>query len=98
MILSGDELKSLLLASQRQPHQLLGMHPLGDGSGLVTRAFLHDAAQVEVVPVLEKNRPRFLLERLNDAGLFEGVTKATSKVYAYDLVVTDYQGQTRQFR
>jgi 1,4-alpha-glucan branching enzyme len=98
MILSGDEHKSLLQASQRQPHQLLGMHPLGNGGGLVTRALLHNAAQVEVVPVLEKNRPRYRLERLDDSGLFEGTTKAATKVYAYDLVVTDYQGNVRQFR
>ena len=98
MILTHEELGSLVNASQRQPHQLLGMHPLGDGSGVVTRALLHNAAQVEVVPVLEKNRPRFRLERLDDCGLFEGISKESNRVYAYDLVVTDYQGATRQFR
>ncbi len=98
MILSGDEVTSLVHATQRLPHQLLGMHPLGDGSGLVVRALLHNAAQVEVVPVLEKKRPSFRLKRLDDSGLFEGTTTATAKVYAYDLVVTDYQGNTRQFR
>ncbi len=98
MILSGDELTSLVHATQRHPHSLLGMHPLGDGSGLVVRALLPNAAEVEVVPVLESKRPAFRLRRLDDCGLFEGTTSATSKIYAYDLVVTDYQGRTRQFR
>ena len=39
MILSESELRSLLEARHSHPHQLLGMHPLGDGSGLVVRAF-----------------------------------------------------------
>jgi 1,4-alpha-glucan branching enzyme len=98
MILTHEELGSLVNASQRQPHQLLGMHPMGDGSGVVARALLHNAANVEIVPVLERHRPRFRLDRLNDCGLFEGATKEANRVYAYDLVVTDYQGATRQFR
>ena len=32
------------------------------------------------------------------SGLFEGVTKSASRVYAYDLVVTDRRGQTRRTR
>jgi hypothetical protein len=39
MILSDAELDSLLKVQHRNPHQLLGMHPLGDGSGLVVRTF-----------------------------------------------------------
>mgnify|MGYP003347426340 CR=1 FL=1 len=35
MILSPGELESLLNVQHRSPHQLLGMHPLGDGSGRV---------------------------------------------------------------
>src|SRR6478735_6237671 len=87
MILTQAELESLAQAQHRHPHQLLGMHPLGDGSGVVTRAYLHNAAQVEVLPVLEKSRPKFKLERVHESGLFEGVTKGSNKVYAYDLVI-----------
>ena len=46
MILSAAELDSLVQATQRSPHQLLGMHPLGDGQGVVVRAFLQNAASV----------------------------------------------------
>ncbi|HXG46181.1 MAG TPA: 1,4-alpha-glucan branching enzyme, partial [Methylomirabilota bacterium] len=98
MILTREELESLTGATHRNPHQLLGMHPLGDGSGVVVRAFLRDAARVHVEPVHEKDKPRFELRRLDDAGLYEGVTRKAQRVYAYDLVITDYRGQVRRTR
>src|ERR1700757_2896670 len=98
MILSPEELTSLVEVQHRSPHQLLGMHPLGDGSGPVVRAFQPDAAKVEAVPTLEKEKPRIKLKRLNQSGVFEGVTHDAKRVYAYDLVITDYQGRLRQMR
>ena len=98
MLLTQDELKSLVHAQHRSPHQLLGMHPLGDGSGVVVRALLQNAARVEIVPTLEKDKPRIRLERLDDAGLFEGTAKGPNRVYAYDLVITDFQGKERRQR
>src|SRR5688572_7845261 len=98
MILTPAELTSIVQAQNRAPHQLLGMHPLGDGSGLIVRAFLDNAAEVEVVPTHEKDKPRFKLNKLHDAGLFEGVTRAASRVYAYDLRITDDQGGVRPMR
>ncbi len=98
MLLTKDELRSLVELTHQSPHSLLGMQPLGDGSGLVVRAFLPDAARIEVQPVHEKNQPRFALQRIHKDGLFEGVTRAASRVYAYDLVVTSHSGQTRRTR
>ena len=92
MILTDAELQSLVQVQHRSPHQLLGMHPLGDGSGVVVRAFLPGAAKVEIVPTHEKDKPRIALTRLSDAGVFEGVSKAASRVYAYDLLITDARG------
>ena len=63
MILTPDELHSLVELTHQSPHTLLGMHPLGDGSGLVVRAFLPDAAKVEIQPVHEKDKPKFELKR-----------------------------------
>ena len=57
MILTKDELESLIEARHRCPHQLLGMHPLGDGTGVVVRAFVSNAAQVEIAPTHEKDKP-----------------------------------------
>ena len=98
MILTPDELHSLVELTHQSPHTLLGMHPLGDGSGLVVRAFLPDAAGVEIQPVHEKGKPKFELKRVHATGLFEGVTRTVNKVYAYDLVITTRQGSTRRTR
>src|SRR5262245_48728731 len=98
MVLTQEELRSLIDVNHRAPHQLLGMHPLGDGSGLVVRAFVPGAASVEVQPVHEKDKPQIKLERVHDAGLFEGTTTAAKKVYAYDLVITDSGKQVRRTR
>src|SRR5438552_13305350 len=98
MILTAEEVASLVNVQHRSPHTLLGAHPLSDGSGLVVRAFLPDAAAVEIVPVHEKNRPGIKLNRLHEAGLFEGVTREANRVYAYDLLIIDHQGNRRQTR
>ncbi len=98
MILTRDEFKSLVQVRHRSPHALLGMHPLGGGSGVVVRAHAPGAVGVEVVPVHEPDKPRFRLKRLGRSDLFEGVTRETNKVYAYDLVVTDAGGQARRIR
>ena len=98
MLLTESELGSLIHATHRSPHQLLGMHPLGDGSGVVVRALLPQAAAVEAVPTHEKNKPKIVLKRIHEVGLFEGVTKDANKVYAYDLVITNDKGKTHQTR
>ena len=98
MILTPDELRSLVDLTHQSPHSLLGMQPLGNQAGLVVRALLPDAQKVEVQPVHEKNRPKFALERIPNTDVFEGVTKLATAVYAYDLVITDKGGQTRRTR
>ncbi len=98
MLLTQDELISLTELKHPSPHTLLGMHPLGDSAGIVVRALLPDAAGVEIRPVHEKQKPVFVLERIPGTDLFEGVTRSATKVYAYDLVITDHQNQTRRIR
>jgi 1,4-alpha-glucan branching enzyme len=98
MILSHAELETLLQIRHRSPHTLLGMHPLGDGSGVVVRGFFPDAASVEVQPVHERNKPRFALKRIHESGVFEGVSKEAQHVYAYDLMVTDHAGKPWRMR
>ena len=92
MILSSAEIESLIRVQNSTPHQLLGMHPLGDGSGVVVRAFLPHAAEVKIAPTHEKSKPAFTLKKIHDHGLFEGVTTKAHKVYAYDLIITDHHG------
>jgi 1,4-alpha-glucan branching enzyme len=98
MLLTKDELRSLVGLTHQSPHTLLGMHPLGDGSGLVVRTLLPDAAKVEIQATHEKDKPGFELKRIPKTDVFEGVTKLTSKVYAYDLVVANKSGKIRRTR
>lgn len=98
MILSAQELASLVEWRHATPHDLLGMHPLGQGKGVVVRAIVPDAVEVMAVPTHEKHRPAIALRRIHDAGLFEGVTSKASAVYAYDLVIKDGAGRERRTR
>jgi len=98
MLLTQAELQRLVELKQRTPHELLGMHTLADGTGVVVRALVPDAAKIEVQPVHEKRMPAIKLTRLHKAGLFEGVTTEASRVYAYDLEITDQQGRVRRTR
>jgi 1,4-alpha-glucan branching enzyme len=98
MVLTHGELDSLVQVRHRSPHTLLGMHPLGDGSGVVVRAFIPDAAEVRVEPTHEKDKPAIVLQRLHVSGLFEGISRAVSRVFAYDLVVTGHDKRTRRTR
>src|SRR6266568_4716912 len=92
MALTQPELQSLLEVRHRAPHQLLGMHPMGDGSGVVARALAPNATKVELQPVHENDKPSFELRRLGNTPVFEGGTNEASQVYAYDLVITNLAG------
>src|SRR5580658_5124142 len=98
MVLTQEELLSLVKVENRSPHQLLGVHQLGDGKGLVARALLPDAAKVERQPVLEKEKPSITLKRIPKTDLFEGTTATAEQVYSYDLVITDKAGKVRRTR
>ncbi len=98
MILTEGELDSLIKVEHATPHQLLGMHLLNKGGGVVARAFWPGAATIEVVPTHEPNQPSIKLKRLHSAGLFEGTSRAAKRIYAYDLVITDTFGRTWRTR
>src|SRR5215468_2004878 len=98
MVLTQNELSSLVEVKNRSPHQLLGMHELGDGKGVVVRALLPDAAKVEVQPVMEKDQPVIPLKRIPKTDVFEGVAPKATRVYSYDLVITDKDGNLRRTR
>jgi 1,4-alpha-glucan branching enzyme len=98
MILTAAEVESLVEVRHRSPHDLLGMHALGTGKGVVARAFVPDATAIRVEPVHEKNRPKFELQRIHAAGLFEGVAPEADRVYAYDLVIRFANGAEHRTR
>ena len=98
MVLTQQELRSLVEAKTRSPHQLLGLHALGNGGGLVARALVPNAAKVELQPAHEKDKPVIRLERIPKTDVYEGTTTEADRVYAYDLVITDDSGATRRTR
>ena len=98
MLLTDAELESLVATEHNSPHEFLGMHALGNGAGIVVRALIPDAEKIEIHPVHEPSRPSFALKRIHENGLFEGVTKAADKIYAYDLVITGRDGIMRRTR
>src|SRR5437588_582112 len=91
-------LRQPLPASRSDAMEIGVLHPLLDGSGIVARAFLPEAARVEVQPVVEKDMPTITLNRIPKTDVFEGTTSATTRVYAYDLVVTDQSGNISRAR
>ncbi len=97
MILTKEEADSLAEVRQRSPHEFLGMHLLGDGSGVVARVFSPHAAEVEIVPTHEKNKPRFRLRQIRP-GLFEGATTQAKAIFAYDVLITGPDGKKVQAR
>ena len=98
MVLTQQELDSLIEVRNRSPHDLLGLHRLGNGAGLVARALLPNAAKVEIQPVHEKDKPLIKLKRIPKTDLFEGTATGSDRTYAYDLVVTDHSGKTTRNR
>ncbi len=97
MVLTREELNSLMEFRHRHPHELLGMHPLEAG-GVVVRALVPEAAKVEAHPVHEKDKPVIKLKRVARTDVFEGVSQEVERVFAYDLVVTDAVGNMRRTR
>ena len=98
MLLTPSELDSLTRLIHRSPHTLLGMHPLGDGTGVVGRAMIPGAVAVQVVPVHDRSRSAFDLLRLGSTDVFEGIQKTASQVYAYDLRIQWADGSVTQGR
>lgn len=98
MIISSDELESIKSAKHSCPHQIMGMHPLGSGKGIVVRCFLPNAEKVRVLPVHDKSMPEFSLSQIDEKGFFEGTCEKVNDVYAYDLEITDYDGNVTRGR
>src|SRR5258708_10431675 len=98
MTLTHEELKSLVEARCRSPHQFLGLHPLSDGSGLVARALVPNAADVQLRPTGGNDKPSFKLDRIQGTDVFEATTRQANHVYPYELVVTEPSGNVRQMR
>ena len=98
MILTKEEAESLVQLQHHTPHELLGMHLLADGAGVVVRVLCPDATKVAIEPVHEKTRPSIKLKKVHTGGLFEGTSAKANQVYAYNTVITYPDGSVVQNR
>jgi len=92
-----DEIDAIVGGYHGDAFRILGPHAV-KGDAWEIRAFVPDAAQIEAIPTHEKDKPKIKFNRLHDSGLFEGTTKGANRVYAYDLLITDYRGDVRRQR
>src|SRR5713226_4282760 len=82
--LSDSEVERLLALVHRDPHSLLGAHPVGAG-GVIVRAFKPEAEQVEL---LISDEPSRLLNRIHPAGLFELLLEDHTDTFTYQLRIS----------
>ena len=99
MIISKEELDSLLSGRNSHPHTYLGLHPceLDGKTGLVARTFVRDAVTCDVVRIQKTTEKRFPLKQLDEAGFFEGFIPSLKKPFKYRVRVTYANGEVRQF-
>ena len=87
------DVQALVSGQYRDPHSLLGLHPVGDGA--VVRVWRPDA---ESVTVLRDGSDPVAAERTHDAGFFEAYLDAPAKAADYRLEVTYAGGQSFTMR
>jgi len=97
VIITKDQINSLLQARLAEPHSLLGLHPVkaAGKAGLVARSFLQGAVACEIVNV--KTRKSYPLECVGAEGLFEGFLPRLRKVFTYQWRARYASGEERQF-
>jgi 1,4-alpha-glucan branching enzyme len=95
--ISDREIAAIINTSHHDPFQILGMHALEDHGkmGLVIRAFLPDAQAASAID--SKTGERLPLQKLDNAGFFEGATFDRSSVFPYKLEAMYENGVTSEF-
>ncbi|MBO7521891.1 MAG: 1,4-alpha-glucan branching enzyme, partial [Opitutales bacterium] len=94
MTTETTDLKEILKARSKVPHDFLGMHKTA--KGVVVRAFVINAATCEVVDVNDDMASRYKMKKLDEAGLYEAEIPKRG-IFAYRLRTTTYAGEVRQF-
>ena len=90
---SPDVIEAIVKGSHWDPFGVLGPHQAGNGDepGIVVRAFLPGARQVTVLPA-DRNESARPMELVHSEGFFEAVFPTHRFPFAYQLRVTDRQG------
>ncbi|HEX5706910.1 MAG TPA: 1,4-alpha-glucan branching protein GlgB [Pyrinomonadaceae bacterium] len=79
------ELERIFSLYSRDPHAVLGSHPLASGGGRVVRAYRPDAERVELL--VEGRRTPVEMSRAHPRGLFEAVVARRKEAFLYQLRV-----------
>ncbi|MBT6144511.1 MAG: hypothetical protein HOH74_03715 [Gemmatimonadetes bacterium] len=89
-----SDLERLIQATHADPFSYLGMHK--GKQGIVVRVMDPTAASVAIIE-LDSSGPGAACEQIDAAGVFE-VWLDSTELFAYELLITDAEGQQRRCR
>lgn len=95
MVISKDELKSIVSARCGLPQEFLGMHKCK--GGIVVRAYIVNAKSCHLVYLRKSARKSAEMEKLDPSGFFELFIKGARKPFPYRFRVERYDGEIREF-
>ena len=95
MVISKDELKSIVSAQCGLPQEFLGMHKCK--GGIVVRAYIVNAKSCHLVDLRKSARKSAEMEKLDPSGFFELFIKGARKPFPYRFRVERYDGEIREF-
>ena len=95
MVISKDELKSIVSARCGLPQEFLGMHKCK--GGIVVRAYIVNAKSCHLVDLRKSTRKSAEMEKLDPSGFFELFIKGARKPFPYRFRVERYDGEIREF-
>jgi 1,4-alpha-glucan branching enzyme len=92
-----EEIDKIIHSAYPDPFEILGAHVIKSGGKecVAVRAFLPDAAELEVVE--RGTRERHPMKKVNREGFFEAVIKERTRIFPYRLRKTDYAGAKTLF-
>ena len=94
MIISSEEIESCRTGQTGNPHQWLGMHKLGEASGLVVRVWDPGALKISVLQ--PGGNKSFEMKMVHSSGFFELHLPRRRKLFKYSLLSV-YAGGDRQW-
>lgn len=95
MVISKDELKSIVSARCGLPQEFLGMHKCK--GGIVVRAYIVNAKSCHLVDLRKSARKSAEMEKLDPSGFFELFIKGARKPFPYRFRAERYDGEIREF-
>ena len=95
MVISKEELKSIVSARCGLPQEFLGMHKCK--GGIVVRAYIVNAKSCHLVDLRKSARKSAEMEKLDPSGFFELFIKGARKPFPYRFRVERYDGEIREF-